>query len=85
MKSVCRLAVIVCLVTFAFSQTGDIVPNENLVVQGVPKIPASLADAVDRYTNFSGATLDGWDPLKLEMLISTRLFCCYCACDHVPN
>ena len=54
------------------AQNGEIVPNENLVVEGVPKIPASLAGTVDHYTNFRGATLNSWDPVKREMLISTR-------------
>jgi len=56
----------------AFAQSGEIVPNENLVVEGVPKIPSSLAETVDRYTNFRGASLNSWDPVKREMLISTR-------------
>jgi dipeptidyl aminopeptidase/acylaminoacyl peptidase len=56
----------------AAPQSDEIVPNENLVVEGVPKIPASLAEAADRYTNFRGASLESWDPVKREMLISTR-------------
>jgi dipeptidyl aminopeptidase/acylaminoacyl peptidase len=56
----------------ALAQNEVVAPNENLVVEGVPKIPASLAETVDRYTNFRGATLDSWDPVKREMLISTR-------------
>jgi dipeptidyl aminopeptidase/acylaminoacyl peptidase len=56
----------------AFPQNAEIVPNENLVIEGIPKIPASLADTVERYTNFRGASLDSWDPVKREMLISTR-------------
>lgn len=54
------------------AQNDIVAPNENLVVEGVPPIPASLADTVDRYTNFRGATLESWDPLKREILISTR-------------
>ena len=56
----------------AFPQNAEIVPNENLVIEGIPKIPASLAETVERYTNFRGASLDSWDPVKREMLISTR-------------
>jgi dipeptidyl aminopeptidase/acylaminoacyl peptidase len=72
MKLFPRLLVALFLATLAFPQGGEIVPNENLVVEGVPRIPASLAETVDRYTNFRGATLDSWDPVKREMLISTR-------------
>ena len=66
------LAVVAWLSVFVTAQNGEIVPNENLVVEGVPKIPASLAEAVDRYTNFRGASLQSWDPVKREMLITTR-------------
>ena len=56
----------------SFAQTDAISPNENLVVEGVPAISATLADSVERYSNFRGATLAGWDPERREMLISTR-------------
>jgi dipeptidyl aminopeptidase/acylaminoacyl peptidase len=72
MKWCLRLAAVCLLTLVAFPQSSEIVPNENLVVEGVPKIPASLAEAVDRYTNFRGAALDSWDPVKREMLITTR-------------
>ncbi|MBV9110342.1 MAG: PD40 domain-containing protein, partial [Gemmatimonadetes bacterium] len=49
-----------------------IAPNENLVAQGIPPIPASLADEVRRYTESRGAGLAAWHPLRREMLISTR-------------
>jgi dipeptidyl aminopeptidase/acylaminoacyl peptidase len=56
----------------SLAQTDAISPNENLVVEGVPAISATLADSVERYSNFRGATLAGWDPERREMLISTR-------------
>jgi hypothetical protein len=49
-----------------------IVPNENLVVEGVPPIPNELANTVARYTQFRSASLSSWHPTKKEMLISTR-------------
>ena len=72
MKVFLRLAAILILTAFAFSQSDEIAPNENLVAEGIPKIPASLAETVDRYSNFRGASLESWDPVKREMLISTR-------------
>ena len=66
------LATALLLGTVAIAQGDEIVPNENLVVEGVPGIPASLAETVDRYTNFRGASLDSWAPVKREMLIPTR-------------
>lgn len=57
--------------TFA-TQAAEITPNENLVVQGVPPIPAALAERVDRYTQFRSAGLLSWHPTQREALISTR-------------
>ena len=72
MKNLVRVVLIIFLTAAALPQSGEIVPNENLVVEGVPKIPAALAEDADRYTNFRGASLDSWDPVEREMLISTR-------------
>jgi dipeptidyl aminopeptidase/acylaminoacyl peptidase len=72
MKSLLRLCVVLCLATVALAQSDVIAPNENLEVEGIPKIPASLAESVDRYNNFRGATMESWDPVKREILISTR-------------
>jgi dipeptidyl aminopeptidase/acylaminoacyl peptidase len=49
-----------------------ITPGEALVIEGVPKIPASLADEVGRYTEFRSAVFSGWHPKRREMLITTR-------------
>jgi dipeptidyl aminopeptidase/acylaminoacyl peptidase len=67
----------VCLTLFLFpaplpAQQGTIAPGDNLVVQGVPKIPASLAEAVRRYTDSRTAALADWHPTRREMLITTR-------------
>lgn len=55
------------------AQTPLIMPGDNLVVEGVPQIPASLAETVGRYTDFRSAGLASWHPVKREMLINTRL------------
>ncbi|MDQ3804579.1 MAG: prolyl oligopeptidase family serine peptidase [Acidobacteriota bacterium] len=49
-----------------------IAPGDNLVVEGVPAIPAALAEDVRRYTEFRAATLAGWHPARREMLVGTR-------------
>jgi dipeptidyl aminopeptidase/acylaminoacyl peptidase len=54
------------------SQEAVVAPNENLIVEGVPPIPQSLAQQADRYTNFRAAFFASWHPSKREMLISTR-------------
>jgi dipeptidyl aminopeptidase/acylaminoacyl peptidase len=53
-------------------QAGEVVPNENLVVEGIPKIPAALADAVRPYTEARSASFAGWSPAGREMLVLTR-------------
>jgi dipeptidyl aminopeptidase/acylaminoacyl peptidase len=45
---------------------------ENLVVEGVPAIPADLRRDVARYLEFRAATFQGWHPIRREMLITTR-------------
>jgi dipeptidyl aminopeptidase/acylaminoacyl peptidase len=76
MKTSIRRFAIVCVVIFlslgVLAQSAAISPNENLVVEGVPPIPASLAETVERYSNFRGASLASWDPDRREMLIATR-------------
>ena len=42
------------------------------MTDGLPDLPAEIAEAVGRYTEFRSASLAGWHPTKREMLISTR-------------
>lgn len=49
-----------------------ITPTENLVLEGIPPISASLVETVGRYTEFRSASLASWHQIKREMLISTR-------------
>ena len=74
MKALSRFFVVLTLSLsqVAFAQTGVVVPGDNLVVEGVPKIPASIAETVNRYTEFRTASLNSWHPTKREMLIDTR-------------
>ena len=54
-------------------QSADfIAPNANLVVQGIPPIPAGIAADVAKYTDLRGHTFVDWHPLKREMLVSHR-------------
>ena len=47
-------------------------PADTLVVEGIPPIPAALADEVRRYTESRSATFVGWHPDRVELLVSTR-------------
>ena len=54
------------------AQENTIAPGENLVVEGVPRIPASLAEAIGRYTENRDAFQTDWHPKRREMVIGTR-------------
>ncbi len=58
--------------SFVAAQPASIVPNENLLVEGVPAIPAAIADAVRPYAESRSAGFDSWHPTRREMLITTR-------------
>jgi protease II len=49
-----------------------ITPGDNLVIDGVPPIPADLVEQIGRYTESRAATFQDWHPAKSEMLILTR-------------
>ncbi|HZI19002.1 MAG TPA: prolyl oligopeptidase family serine peptidase [Pyrinomonadaceae bacterium] len=74
MKRLTRLAAVsLLLASTALAQTAAvIVPGDNLVVEGVPAIPATIADEVRRYTEFRSAGISSWHPTRREMLIGTR-------------
>lgn len=72
MKRRLALAVMALAGAIALAQSDEIVPNENLVAEGVPKIPASLAESVGRYSEFRAAGFASWHPIRREMLIETR-------------
>ncbi len=72
MKLCLRVLAVLALATMAWAQTDDIVPNENLVAEGIPKIPASMAASVGRYSEFRTAVFASWHPAKRAMLIGTR-------------
>ena len=56
----------------ALAQPRVIAPGANLLAQGMPPIPASLADEVRPYTESRSASLADWHPTRREILIATR-------------
>ena len=52
--------------------TAVVAPNANLVAQGIPVVPQSLADAIGRYNDFRGHAFSDWHPTQREMLVSHR-------------
>jgi dipeptidyl aminopeptidase/acylaminoacyl peptidase len=73
MKNIPALFV-VCIVNIsaALAGTDYLAPGDNLVVEGIPKIPSQLAEEVSRYTEFRRAWMASWHPTRREMLVVTR-------------
>jgi dipeptidyl aminopeptidase/acylaminoacyl peptidase len=70
-----RPAAAVALVALAVSSAAaeDVLkPADNLVTDGLPPIPAALAEQVGRYTESRSAGLFDWHPSRREILIGTR-------------
>ncbi|MFH7029771.1 MAG: TolB family protein [Heteroscytonema crispum UTEX LB 1556] len=66
------VAVILLPIFMVAAKTPNVTPGDNLVVEGIPPITASLVETVERYTQFRAASLASWHPTRREMLISTR-------------
>jgi dipeptidyl aminopeptidase/acylaminoacyl peptidase len=62
----------VAVAAAAGAQEPEIRPHEALVTQGVPPVPAALAEQVGRYTEFRSASFTSWHPRRREMLVFTR-------------
>jgi Tol biopolymer transport system component len=68
---------LVSLLALAFAaplapQEATIAPPENMVVEDVPKIPASLVETAGRYSENRSAFHTDWHPQRREMIIGTR-------------
>jgi dipeptidyl aminopeptidase/acylaminoacyl peptidase len=73
LKNILRIFTIPLLLTcLTLAQNQAVAPNENLVTEGIPPVPASLASSVERYNNFRFASFNDWNPTRREMLIGTR-------------
>src|SRR5216684_730474 len=72
MKKLLFVLAILVVPALLLAQSDEVVPNENLVAEGIPKIPASIAEAAGRYGEFRSADFTSWHPTKREMLIETR-------------
>ena len=47
-------------------------PGDNLVLENIPPIPASIAEKAAQYGEVRSAAFEDWDPVHREMLIGTR-------------
>jgi len=54
------------------AQNATVAPPENMIVEGVSKIPASLVETAGRYSENRSAFATDWHPQRREILIGTR-------------
>lgn len=62
----------VLLLPFLLCAEATVPLPSNLKAEGIPPIPISLMDRIDRYTESRSAFLLDWHPVKREILILTR-------------
>lgn len=72
MKKLRLLLLPLLLCTFALAQDPVIQPNDALILENIPAVPASIAEYAARYTNFRTAIMLGWHPQRRELIIATR-------------
>jgi dipeptidyl aminopeptidase/acylaminoacyl peptidase len=71
-KMMLLVATILAIAASVSAQEAVVAPPEAIVSDGVPKIPASLAETAGRYGSYRGASFTDWHPTGREMLIATR-------------
>ena len=64
------LAVLFCAVGGA--QEATIKPNDALILENIPAVPASISERAAGYTDYRTATMLGWHPQRRELIIATR-------------
>ena len=72
MSKVSLIFIFTLVTGYVCGQQPTIPVTDNLLVEGIPALNASLVNDVKNYTESRGASLVAWHPAKKEMLISTR-------------
>jgi dipeptidyl aminopeptidase/acylaminoacyl peptidase len=73
MRRLILVAPVMAMVAMLSAQAPATIPvADNLVLQGIPPIPASIARDVARYADSRSAAFVDWHPQRRELLISTR-------------
>ncbi|HXR33577.1 MAG TPA: S9 family peptidase [Verrucomicrobiae bacterium] len=68
----CVASLLLFLIAPVLGQQTVIPPPENLVLEGAPPVPASMAELAGRYSENRSAFPTGWHPQRPELLIGTR-------------
>ena len=72
MRKLCAACLFLLAVSVVSGQPSDIAPADNLVAEGIPGVPAALAEEAGRYSEFRAAIFRSWHPTLREMLVITR-------------
>jgi len=72
MRGIIPTILVIAGVAIVHGQAPTLTPADNLVVQGIPSIPASIVRDVARYADSRSAAFADWHPQRRELLISTR-------------
>jgi dipeptidyl aminopeptidase/acylaminoacyl peptidase len=67
-----RALVLSAMLLSPLAAWGDVSPNENLVVDGIPAIPDAIATEAGPYAEFRSAVPLSWHPVRRELVIATR-------------
>ena len=57
---------------FVYAQDGVVRPNEALILENIPPVPAAIAERAEPYTEYRSAFMWSWHPQRREILIGTR-------------
>ena len=71
-KQFLLLAGFLVTASVVFCQQPGVAPPESLVVEGVPAIPAGVAETAGRYGAYRSAAVVDWHPTERTILINTR-------------
>jgi dipeptidyl aminopeptidase/acylaminoacyl peptidase len=63
---------LICKQVVAQQNKDIIIPEDNLITQDIPEIPAAIKRSVQQYTEYRFATFAAWHPANRSMLIVTR-------------
>ncbi len=66
------VAALILASSSSYAQEGVVRPNDSLILENIPPVPASIADKADRYTEYRSAFMWSWHPQRRGILIGTR-------------
>jgi len=72
-KSLFLISTLIISITLPnIGETQYLIPGDNMALDGIPPIPASIANDAGRYGQYRSASFAQWHPERLEMLVRTR-------------